>query len=188
MNKFSGNKFLIFAICVLTLVLFKIVKIEPKRNFMLKIQANKNKIKSINDLREIKLSSIKFIDTLNFPSTKYLAHAKHGQIGYDKNYFLDFRGKFNTLEKAEYEIKIISDDGYKLFIDDKLISEHIKDRSADKFDELTIELDQGLHDFFMTYFQGYGNAALEVMYRKKGNKNFYHFGKDSKIIKFLPFQ
>ena len=187
MNKFSGNKFLLYAISVLLFVLFQILNFEPKKNFILKIQANKDDISSIDDIRKIKLSSIKFIDTINFPSSKYLTHLKHGPIGFDKNYFLDFRGKFNTLEKGEYEIKITSDDGYKLFIDDKIISQHIKDRPANSFDEIEIELDQGFHDFFMTYFQGYGNAALEVMYRKKGDKNFRHLGKDSKLIKFSPF-
>ena len=186
MNSFSGNKFLLYAICVLGFVLYKTIRIEPKKNFICKIQVNKKNIKTINDLRISKHTKTEYIDTVNFPSSKHLSHSKHGPIGYNHNFFMDITGKFHVLESGEYEFRIKTDDGYMFFINDKKVSEFIKDRPADNFDSITLRLNKGIQEFFITYFQGRGNAALEVMYKSKDEKRFTHLGKDSNLIKFTP--
>ena len=123
------------------------------------------------------------IDKLFFPQGDVLSHGLLGLLGYKENFFLDISGKFWTNTEGDYELRVASDDGFRLFIDDKQVGEVNSDRkfSISKFDYY---LSKGDHTFRVEYFQRYGPLGLEATYKLKGSNQVYVFGADSSWLHF----
>lgn len=95
---------------------------------------------------------------------------------------IDYKGKFYVNEKFKYCFLLGSDDGSKLFIDDKLIINNDYQHPI-KHKSNCITLNKGTHGIEVQYFQGPRyEVALTLQYKKEGDSVFQTFN----ISKFYP--
>ena len=191
MNSFFGkltsiNLFMMFSVAMLLAIVFAVYRPEQKHNISLQIDVDEQDISSLNDAHHTKLSTTQFYESLNFPSGRELRHASGRPAGFNKNFFITARSEFEVSNEDTYDISVNSDDGYRLFIDDKMVGEFIKDRPANN-DKFQLLLKKGKHTLTMDYFQGFGNAALQVKYKPSHTNSYNYFGINSPEIKFIPF-
>lgn len=99
-----------------------------------------------------------------------------------ENFAIDYTGQFYVNEKHKYCFMLGSDDGSKLFIDDKLIinNDHVH---PIKYKSNCLSLNKGTHSIEVQYFQGPRyQVALMLQYKKEGDSVFQTFN----ISKFYP--
>ncbi|NWF65837.1 MAG: hypothetical protein HXX81_00025 [Campylobacterales bacterium] len=173
--------FLAFIIVLWIIVLNKTTA-NFEANIKVDISKTKNQIKSINDNFDIAYTKSYDIDVINFKNSNELVHEKLGNLGFNDNFFCDFKSKIDVSEDIKIVIYLYSDDGFKFFIDSIKYGEFINDRafSLSKFE---IPLTKGIHEGKILYFQGYGQLGIKVEYEVAGKK--YLWGENSKYIKFL---
>ena len=82
----------------------------------------------------------------------------------NKDHFaIEFSSNLQIDDKGEYSFSVSSDDGAKLFIDDKLVVEN--DGSHTRITKTgKILLEKGTHRIRVDYFDDYGSEFLEVTY------------------------
>lgn len=79
-------------------------------------------------------------------------------------YALTFEGKIQIKKEGMYEFFIQSNDGTKLFIDNKLVIDHDGPHGADIEKTGKIKLSEGKHPIRLNYFQAGGGMYLRVQY------------------------
>jgi len=122
------------------------------------------------------------VDTLFFPKSRMLSHKCMGKLGFSENFFLDAGVDMQVLQPGKYEFAILSDDGFRMTIDDKMICEDPSTRSY-KAEYCSVFLSEGSHHFDLRYFQATGPLGLRVGYRLNGSL-FHDIGKNSDEIVF----
>ncbi len=116
---------------------------------------------------------------MKLPDFKRFPIIKTGTVyefGLDKiipgqdEFALVFNGSLKIEKSGKYEFFIRSNDGSKLFIDNKLVIDHDGPHGADIEKTGTIELSEGIHPFKLEYFQAGGGLFLQVDYAGAGIK------------------
>lgn len=176
-------KLLIFSVVVLFIVIWKLlpVKVSPVLKAVLSVQ--RGSIKTVDDKRNIERSDSFYIDTISFEPGTTLVHSRLGPLGVSKDFFIDLEGRFEVKEGGTYLFSVTSDDGFRLKVDGVTISEFLSDRPMGET-EGVIELTPGLHNFSLTYFQGYGNLGLKATYKRSGSGRAHLIGDSSGNLKF----
>ncbi len=77
---------------------------------------------------------------------------------------LIFEGKIRIEKSGTYEFFILSNDGTRLFIDEKMVIDHDGAHSADSEKSGKIILSSGMHPIKLHYFQAGGGMFLNVRY------------------------
>ena len=81
---------------------------------------------------------------------------------------LIFEGKIQISKAGDYNFYLLSNDGTRLFIDDKIAIDNDGAHSADLEKSGKISLSQGLHPIKLEYFQAGGGMFLNVRYSGPG--------------------
>jgi hypothetical protein len=81
----------------------------------------------------------------------------------EENYSIQFHGGLKIEKDASYTFYVASDDGSKLWIDDKLVVDNDGDHATDEKSG-KIKLAAGLHKLVLGFYQGGGERALTVSY------------------------
>ena len=83
------------------------------------------------------------------------------------DFALKLTGSIEIAEEGDYTFYTFSNDGSKLFIENKLVvdndEEHVATEKSGK-----VHLSSGLHKIEVTYFQSGGGSKLEVLYKGPG--------------------
>lgn len=105
------------------------------------------------------------------PDFKYIIPKKTGIVDSitldprlnDDNFGFIFKGNIRILEGGDYTFYVSSDDGSKLFIDDKLVIDNNGTHgNKEKYD--SISLTTGMHTIELIYFERLGKEVLEFNY------------------------
>jgi len=138
-------------------------------------------IRAIDDpVRSIKKETI-WINKLYFPKGSELYHPSYGYLGYIHDFVIYFNAHFYLNKKKKIHFIVYSDDGFRLFIDGKMVMEYPKDRPFSK-SEREVLLNPGRHTIYMKYFQGYGQLGIVAYYRD--NAKYHLLGENSDNIIF----
>lgn len=85
----------------------------------------------------------------------------------DPDHFLTVATSRMDMEPGDYRIVVTSDDGVKIFVDEKLVHDHWTIHTPET-DEIILRLD-GLHDFKVLHFENGGLATLDFRIEKVEN-------------------
>lgn len=85
--------------------------------------------------------------------------------------YMHFKGYLNVEEEDNYVIRLVSDDGSRLYLDGKLLIDNDGFHSARPKDSEVI-LKKGKHTIEIRYFQGLGGLALSLQWAKHGDPVF----------------
>jgi len=119
------------------------------------------------------------LETLEISDTPYysgIVPALHAPSGgflgeVPNNFYVEITGVLNIDEAANYVIRLISDDGSRLYLDDRLLIDHDGLHGPDARDSELI-LDAGPHPLKIEFFQSGGGAALSLQWAKHGDDGF----------------
>jgi hypothetical protein len=118
----------------------------------------------------------KWMKLPDFSKQKVIKNGTVYEFGLDKiiptqdEFALLFNGLLNIEKPGEYEFFIRSNDGSKLFIDNKLVIDHDGPHGADIEKSGIIKLEAGKHSIRLEYFQAGGGLFLQVDYAGAGIK------------------
>ncbi|MHA6248281.1 PA14 domain-containing protein [Pontibacter sp. CAU 1760] len=99
-------------------------------------------------------------------------HANEGDFGELKdNFVLHASGLLNIKKETNIVFRLVSDDGSRLFIDDKLVVDNGGNHGLQPKDGEII-LKPGKHPFKVEYFQGSGGKGLSLQWRPHGSEEF----------------
>ncbi|MBN1263844.1 MAG: cadherin-like domain-containing protein [Anaerolineales bacterium] len=73
-----------------------------------------------------------------------------------------------NLSESEYRIRVVADDGVRLYVDDQLVLDRWEKGTAREF-TLVLWLDKGEHEFRMEYFEYDGKAEVEFKMTRRGS-------------------
>jgi PA14 domain len=86
----------------------------------------------------------------------------------DEHFFaLRYTGKINIAKGGKYNFYLASDDGSRLFLDGAMVVNN-DERHVDQIVCGTIEVEAGIHDFEVQYFEHDGNKKLELTWAGVG--------------------
>lgn len=122
------------------------------------------------------------VNSINFENGTVLEHKKLGILGYTSNFFMKLETRLQVKKAGHYTFYIASDDGFRLWIDDKQICEHPTDRPF-QTSTCSAELAEGKHLARLEYFQGGGPMGLKALY-KYGENEALLIGTDSRYMTF----
>ena len=99
-------------------------------------------------------------------------HLDEGDFqGLTENFVMHFSGNINIKSTTNVVFRLVSDDGSKLYVDDKLVIDNGGNHGLDPRDAETI-LKAGKHPFRVEYFQGGGGKGISLQWRRHGEKEF----------------
>lgn len=165
------------------LIAYKTIPTKVDPTIKITIYPQNKPIFSIDDQKTQKNAKTFFADSIEFGGASF-GHPKLGGLGFDFNFFADLNSKIEAAKGGEYVFSIYSDDGFRLFVDEKPICEFKTDRPMTKT-QCPVFLEKGEHEIRLIYFQGGGNMGLKGFYREKENKKEKLIGKSDKNIKFI---
>ena len=87
----------------------------------------------------------------------------------EDHFGLEFTGSINIPATGTYTFSLISDDGSKLFIDDKTVVDN-DGKHGEKEETGTIELTEGKHEIRIDYFDNINNETLRLRYSHNNSK------------------
>lgn len=87
------------------------------------------------------------------------------------NFFVEISGVLNVPETDNYVMRLVSDDGGRLYLDNELLIDNDGLHGPDPKDSELI-LQAGPHPLRITYFQAGGGAALSLQWAKHGDNSF----------------
>ena len=87
------------------------------------------------------------------------------------NFFVEIKGFLNIASTDNYVLRLVSDDGGRLYLDDELLIDNDGLHGADPKDSELI-LEAGIHPIRITFFQAGGGAALSLQWAKHGDNSF----------------
>ncbi|WP_162052223.1 PA14 domain-containing protein [Pontibacter pamirensis] len=103
-----------------------------------------------------------------FSGTVNALHVNNEEFGeLQKNFVVHASGILNIKETTNIDFRLVSDDGSRLFIDDKLVIDHGGNHAMEPKDGEII-LKPGKHPFRVEYFQGGGDRGLSLQWRPYG--------------------
>jgi len=104
-----------------------------------------------------------------------------------ENFSARWTGKLITKEEGKYEIGVISDDGVKLLIDDKLIIDKWLNQSASYYSQKFYFKKETCHRIKLEYFQGKGKSTIKLVWKTPAmlNKEDKEI-KDKSVDIYLP--
>jgi cytochrome c len=91
--------------------------------------------------------------------------------GFEQYMYAEFRGQINIEEEGNYVFRIVSDDGSRLYINNKEIANNDGLHGAQARDGEII-LKKGKHDIRLPYYQGAGGMFLSLQWAKYGDNKF----------------
>lgn len=94
-----------------------------------------------------------------------------GKLALENNFYVEFQGYLNIKKSDNYLFKLTSDDGSRLFIDEKLIVDNDGLHGYDPL-EGEIALSAGKHPYKISFFQAGGGKAVSLHYLKHGGSKF----------------
>lgn len=119
------------------------------------------------NFKKMKSQGAVYTTTLNIPPREF----KQGFPGSPNNtewFALDYRGNFWVEVPGKYQFALMSDDGSKLYIDNKTVIDN-DGLHAPQTETGSIKLKAGLHTIRVSYFQGPGYyVALSLSVAKPG--------------------
>ena len=90
-------------------------------------------------------------------------------------------GFLNPVVSGEYQMAVKSDDGVRLWIDEKLVSDNWVDRS-ETLDDFTMTLEAGrAYELRLEYYDGAGSAICQLMWQLPGSRNESQFARDKEV-------
>lgn len=186
MKTFTFNKNIAFSmLLVVTIgaILNKIIPPQVDPIFSMVVSKNRTGITDINQARDVEITKIVLIDRIDLADKSRFRHSKLGDLGYSGDFFADIEAPFTVKIAGDYIFYLGSDDGFKFSVDDKKLCEWTHDRPLTT-DPCRVHLTAGVHNFKLSYFQGYGNAGLVMTYANASSGTQYVAGENSKFIKF----
>jgi hypothetical protein len=186
MNSLRRYIFLGIAVVLTVFVLKARIPSRLDPIIRLTLLQNADPIKSLAQKRKISDKRKLEIDRINFPHGDTFVHPLIGPLGVSHNFFLEFDTIIEVQIDGIYRFFVTSDDGFRLVIDGKTVSEFLKDREfsttqAERF------LRVGKYRLRLSYFQAGGPLGLQAEYTKKGSTQSYLIGESSEWLSFsLP--
>jgi len=107
-------------------------------------------------------NAVKVVPTLDL----HLEQKGFGE--FEARFMTEVTGQLNVEKAGAYRFRLISDDGAKLWIDNKLVIDHDGLHPAEAKDSAPVELTGGPHDLRILHFQGSGGADLRLEWRPAG--------------------
>ncbi|WP_231511831.1 PA14 domain-containing protein [Chondromyces apiculatus] len=91
-----------------------------------------------------------------------------GALVQNEYFFIQYEGRFEVPKEGKYQLQLTSDDGAKLFIDDRLVVNN-DGVHTEKTAEKEVTLTAGAHWLKLDYFQAArGKVALQVLIGQNG--------------------
>ncbi len=118
---------------------------------------------ALPDFSKMRPIGVLFTNTLEIaPGTAFV-----GFPGFDKarstEFAIRYEGPLNVGREGDYEIRMVSDDGAKLFIDEMLIVDNDGAATSEaKTGKATVHLVKARHTIRLDYFQAAGDVALQL--------------------------
>lgn len=94
-----------------------------------------------------------------------------GDFGLDTHFVTQVIGNLNAPSTGSYALRLTSDDGSRLWIDDKLVINHDGLHGADPKDA-TVELTGGYHSLRIEHFERDGGQQLSLAWKPPGASGF----------------
>jgi outer membrane protein OmpA-like peptidoglycan-associated protein len=122
-----------------------------------------------------------YTECLNIPNTDF-TNGFPGVTNRFENFAIDYKGSFYLQDSAYYTFLLCSDDGSKLFIDNKLIIDNnYQHEFSCKLN--SIRLSKGAHAIEVQYFQGPRyKVGLTLQFKKVNERGYQLFN----LTKFYP--
>ena len=153
------------------------------KNFSVTLEHQRKNITHLDQARDTFATDSFAIDTVNFPTGNALVHASLGNYDFSKNFFMKLTGEVNVLKADVYRFIVASDDGFRLVIDGKNLSQHTNDRPMTET-ATNVRLTAGRHKIELFYFQGFGQLGLQAWYENSVcGKRF--LGEASDCLRFI---
>jgi hypothetical protein len=187
LENLSFNRDWVFSALLFIVVVAIVNRITPPmvdEVFNLVISKNRVNIVDIHQPRDIETSKVVKIDRIDLTDKSRFRHPKLGDIGFTDDFFVDVDAPFLVKKAGDYTFYVGSDDGFELSVDGRKLCEWTHDRPLTT-DACHVQLNEGTHNFKLTYFQGFGNSGLVMSYAFTSDGKQYTAGDDSKYIKFL---
>ena len=181
LNKNTVFTALLAVVTIIILVRITPISVDPVVKLI--ISKNRVSITNIYQARDIEFTREVMIDRLNLLDKSRFSHPKLGNIAtYSDDCFVDVNHTIDVKKAGNYRFLVGSDDGFSLSIDGKKICEHLGDRPY-TVQPCLIQLSEGKHQVYISYFQGFGNSGFTVQYARNDEKPRW-FGEDSANVKF----
>lgn len=136
------------------------------------------------DTPEVRDFALKMrLPSIDFPAGGELVHRQIGPLGYKANFFLEFECDMNVKKMGNYTFAVASDDGFRLWIDDKMIGEFLGNRSIET-NAYQVFLNPGKHTYRLKYYQGYGQLGLFAGYQFMDDAKLRSIGVGSSALFF----
>jgi hypothetical protein len=169
------------AIALLLLLLVGIgLRLQDEDQLVMVISQNGEAVASLDQARNITNSTVLPISTVDFPHGMVLRY-NGSELPYHENFFMDMTMTLHVQRAGNYTFTVHSDDGFRLRVDNKTVSEHTGIRPAGTNTDTTY-LSAGKHLLRLTYFNGPWHSYLQVTY--KGNSIERLLGNSSDEILF----
>jgi hypothetical protein len=116
----------------------------------------------------------------NLPDFKKLKPAKTGiadsvfninELPAKTNFACQFEGYFEIVKDGYYVFALVSNDGSKLFLGDKLIIDNDGVRSTESVKSFILPLEKGFYPVRIEYFQKDESSVLQLLYVDEETKN-----------------
>ena len=122
----------------------------------------------INTLDNLELSDAPYysgiVPALHAPNDGYMGDVR-------MNFYLEATGFLTIPESNNYVFRLVSDDGSRLYLDDRLLIDHDGPHGPSARDSELI-LEEGTYPVRVEFFQGGGGAALSLQWAKHGDDGF----------------
>ncbi len=184
--RLSRGQIFFAAMCLSSILVINTVRprqIAP--NIKAVLTKQDGSIANIDTPRKASTTKNYLLDVVEFQNSNTLIHKTMGPLGFTNDFFIDFEAELEVLEAGMYTFNVASDDGFRLWVDDKQLAEWLGDRPVATTPG-KIALDKGRHKLRLSYFQGYGNLGLKVTYNKEGSSS-YRLGESSAQLEFIPY-
>ncbi len=142
------------------------IPIDGKNNFSCNVYELEKNTKKLPDFSKLTAISHIYTEEFNIPRTKF-DQGFLNATNLNEWFALECSGEFNIDEKGNYKFSLTSDDGSKLYIDEKSVINNDGQHSMRK-KEKNLKLESGTHSVKLEYFQGpKWHIGLELKASKK---------------------
>lgn len=176
-----------FFILVVLLGCFILFKVIPPIHFHLPVEMTimkqNGQIFSITNQRNPSYTQVFRVPDIDFPEGTEWKHRSIGPYGHQTDFFADFITTIIVKKEGTYYFDVASDDGFQLWIDNKLIGEFLTNRPFTT-NQYNIYLNAGDHSYRLNYYQGFGRLGLSANYQFFGDNQTYFIGNNSSFLNF----
>ena len=180
---YKNIAFSVILAVIAIVIVHRIIPSHVDAVFTMTVSKNRVSITNIHQARDIELSKQVKIDRINLADKSRFRHEKLGDLGYAGDFFADINAPFTVKVEGDYYFYVASDDGFAFSVDSVQLCQWERDRPLTT-DVCHVHLAAGVHQFALSYFQGYGNAGLIVNYSNSAEGKQYFAGENSKYVKF----